>query len=269
MKPKKYQIHTGTARKKSAEKKLEALHRANDLDSARDIAEPAERAVAVDRWVRTWIRADLLKGEPYLTAMMHPSNLGTTPLQRTEQFAGVYVLKYRELFAKHVDPRVGPKKKPIDLKFAMNSIGDMNALWRARAEADALGVTYGEYLRIVMEGKLRNGKWTHAGQPNQLYGALDVARVRGRPGAASGKPVIVAPVFGGRPACFGYPHWNLDAPCATCPFGKRCYDRTQAVDAAILESTGVPDPIAARARRQSADRQRRWYAKNRKRLASE
>jgi hypothetical protein len=94
------------------------------------------------------------------------------PLERTELFTRLYFEVYVEVTRKHFPAQDADKKRPVDVEYVRNDSGVMNALWNARAAADALGVPYDVYLRRVMEQAVASAKWDQPPRPNQLYGKL-------------------------------------------------------------------------------------------------
>lgn len=175
---------TGTPRKKSATKRNKAHQRVLDLISARGVSDPMRRRTMTDCLVRTWIDRELLVVEPDLQDLMWVQYRYMTPLERTDVFTREYIAAYRRAYARYCgDADAAAKKRPAESEFVRNDIGDMNCLWKARAIADILGVPYDMYLDTVMDGKLGNGKWIEPPLPNQLYAAVDPARLRDRPTA--------------------------------------------------------------------------------------
>jgi hypothetical protein len=154
----------------------EAKRRSEELKSIRELG-GCSKIKGELRFVRTWIDAALLAAEPELELLAWVENRLLTPLERTEVFAHDYATKYRRALVKARRP-VG---MPIADSFAMNTPAEMNALWRARAEADRLGMPYDLYLDVVIDGHLEADKWRRPPRPNQLYGKLDGPRLRGRP----------------------------------------------------------------------------------------
>lgn len=166
------------SRKKSATEVLKARRRAADLRAIRKAGGQAAE-IGELRFVRTWIDADLLAAEPSLVEMAWVENRYLSPLKRTELFAEAYVAKVHRALWRRRGP-IAAKSQPLEREFALNSPAVMNALWRARAEADLLGVPYELYLDVVIDGHLTNDKWQRPPRPNQLYGKLAGPRLRGR-----------------------------------------------------------------------------------------
>lgn len=168
----------GRPTKKNLTAKLEAVRRAEDVRSIR-LQEGSSRLIGELRFARTWINADLLAAEPELESLAWVENRCLSPLERTELFTRAYASKYRRAMYR-AEKSVGT---PICENFAMNSPAEMNSLWRARAEADRLGLPYELYLDVVIDGCLKSDKWRRPPRPNQLYGKLAGPRLRGRPNA--------------------------------------------------------------------------------------
>lgn len=168
----------GRPSKHSLAAKKEANRRAADLRAIRRLT-GSGRVVGELRFVRTWIDAELLAAESELESLAWVENRLLTPLERTELFARDYAAKCRRALAKAGKP-VG---LPLAEDFAMNTPAEMNALWRARAEADRRGVPYDLYLDVIVDGHLNADKWRRPPRPNQLYGKLAAPRLRGRPTA--------------------------------------------------------------------------------------
>ena len=189
----------GRPRRKSAKKREEAHQRVLDLIAARRLNDPDQRGLTVDCLVRTWIDHETLLAEPGLQDLMWVEYRYMTPLERTELFTQKYIDAYRRAYAHWCGSAdEAARKKPCELQFARNDIGDMNCLWTARAHADALGVPYDMYLDAVMEGKLDNGKWIEPPLPNQLYAKIDPARLRDRPTAEEIGDRLFAPDWDAR-----------------------------------------------------------------------
>lgn len=185
----------GRPKKYSLAAKRSANMRATDLRSIR-AGSVYQRLVGEVRFVRAWIDAENLAQEPLLESMAWVENRYMTPLERTEQFTRDYAAKYRRARA-----RAGlPAGKPIADDFALNAPDEMNALWRARAEADLLGVPYDLYLDVVIDGHIKHDKWKRPPRPNQLYGKLAGPRLQGRPTQAEASArlasIAINPDFG-------------------------------------------------------------------------
>lgn len=157
---------------------LAARKRTQELAEARATVDPLARRTAESRLVRTWIDAEALTREPSLQELAWVEYRYLTPLQRTEAFTRAYRSAYLAAYAKRFPEVDTSKKQPIEVNFVRNDIGVMNALWNARAHADAAGIPYDLYLETIMEGHLLGDKWKRPPRPNQLYGKLTFPRVR-------------------------------------------------------------------------------------------
>lgn len=160
---------------------IAGMQRAAALADARRLATKAERLRAETAFVRTWIERKHLLADPELQQMAWVQYRYMTPLERTELFTRTYRDMYIKLYAKHFPEGDVDKKQPIDVEFARNESRVMNAMWRARAEADMAGVPYDVHLETVMEAHLVNDHWKQLPRPNQLYGKMVQPRVRGLP----------------------------------------------------------------------------------------
>jgi len=67
-----------------------------------------------------------------------------------------------------------------------------------------------------------------------------------------------------RPHCFGYPYWVTASPCRSCPSALECSEHSGLVRAAVRITTGSDNPRADYKRKLTAERQRRWYAKHKR-----
>jgi hypothetical protein len=169
---------TAMPRKNDVGQELAARKRHQDLTSARAEPSPERRLRAETRLIRTWIDHRLLADEPALQQLAWVQYGFESPLQRTERFAAAYLVAYRTAFVTHF-PDLGPdKRQPIDPVLALNDLGVINALWKARALADKVGMPYDLFLDVVISGHLVNDKWTRPPRPNQLYGKLAEPRLR-------------------------------------------------------------------------------------------
>lgn len=245
-------------REKSAQQQAEACQREQELTRARAIADPDARRTAVDGWVRTWITPDHLQAEPTAAVTAWAGYEHLSPVERTELFNQTYIDVYRELHGRYIDAAAGPRKQPVKAQLAANGLQVLRCLWKARALADALGLPYDMFLRAIMERKLVNGKWTHAGRPNQLFDDLDLACARGLP-ASSEIPEVV-PSATGRPSCFGYPVTGKHVPCATCSAQTDCETHVARVRGHLQATTGTDDPQSKREREKANARAKKYRA---------
>lgn len=65
------------------------------------------------------------------------------------------------------------------------------------------------------------------------------------------------------PSCFGFPHQDMEGPCASCPVQDRCQQLASAAVGELIETTGTDDPRGAHKRKVDRDRQRRHRQKTR------
>jgi hypothetical protein len=250
-------------REKSSKQEAEARARMLDLGRARGIPDHDERRAAIDGWVRSWIKPDALEAEPDAAATAWVGYRHLSPLERTERFNQAYIDVYREMYTQHIDAVVGPHKKPVKEQYARNGLQTMRCLWKVRAIADALGLPYDMFLRAVIGRKVRNGKWTHAGLPNQLFMDLDLACARG---ATESETIPqVEPVSTDRPGCFGYPYEGNRSRCITCPVQIECSDQVARTTERMRLVTGCDDPLLQRKRKQDAARAKTYRAEKKKR----
>jgi hypothetical protein len=140
-----------------------------------------QRRTSELRLVRTWIEKKLWQDEPDLQELAFVQYRYMTPLARTEAFTQLYYEIYIAAYAKQFPDEDVSQKRPIDPDFARNDLGVMNALWTARAWADAQGIPYDVYLEAIITGHMVNDRWQQPPRPNQLYGKLARPRVRDLP----------------------------------------------------------------------------------------
>ena len=160
------------AKSEDVTRKLQGNRRFGQLAAARGLTDPKQRIKAVNALIRTWIERKVLQQEPSLQEMAWVEYRYMEPLERTELFTRLYFEVYVEVTRKHFPKQDADKKQPVDHDYVRNDLGVMNALWAARAAADALGVPYDVYLRRVMEQAVISAKWDQQPRPNQLYGKL-------------------------------------------------------------------------------------------------
>jgi hypothetical protein len=160
------------SKKNDVTQKLQASRRVGELSAARNLPESKQRIKAINRLIRTWIERKVLQQEPALQEMAWAEYRYMSPLERTELFTRLYFDAYVELTRKYFADQDADKKQPVDRDYVRNDPGVMNALWSARAAADALGVPYEEYVRLVMEHLIAKSGWKRLPRPNQLYGKL-------------------------------------------------------------------------------------------------
>lgn len=153
-------------------RKLQGGRRYYQLNSARSITDGKQRIKAVNGLIRTWIEGSVLQQEPSLQEMAWVEYRYMDPLERTELFTRLYHQVYIEMTRKYFPDQDPDKKQPVELDYVRNDLGVMNALWSARAAADALGAPYDVYLHRVMEYASAQPKRKHPPRPNQLYGKL-------------------------------------------------------------------------------------------------
>jgi hypothetical protein len=254
---------TSRPREKSPKQQAEARGRMLDLGRARGIPDQDERRAAIDGWVRSWIRPDALEAEPAAAATAWAGYQHLSPLERTELFNQSYIDVYREMYTQHIDAEVGPHKKPVKEQYARNGLQTLRCLWKVRAIADALGLPYDMFLRAVIGRKVRNGKWTHAGLPNQLFMDIDLACARG---ATQSETVPqVEPAGTHRPGCFGYPYEGNRSLCVTCPVRRQCGEHVARTTERMRLVTGCDDPQLQRKRKHDAARAKTYRAKEKQR----
>lgn len=182
--------------------------RAIQLAAARAKTTPKDRLSGKLLHIRTWIDKKTWSEEPSLQQTAWPQYRYMDPLERTELFTKAYFDAYVRAYQKYFPDADASKKRPIDPEFVRNELSVMNALWTARAHADAIGVPYDFYLDTVMEAHLANDKWHRPPRPNQLYGKLAPIRAGSFPSAEVAKrlygpdwdPRFQAANYNGHPA---------------------------------------------------------------------
>lgn len=159
-------------------KELAGFNRVKQLAEVRALPKVSDRKIGETNLVRSWIEKKQLESEPDLQGMCWLEYSYMTPLERTELFTHEYEKAYLAAYAKAFPDEDVTKKRPINPVFAANDPGVMNAMWKARAYADAAGVPYDLFFKVVMDGLLVNDKWQRPPRPNQLYGKLTLPRLQ-------------------------------------------------------------------------------------------
>lgn len=162
-------------------KKTAGEKRVMELAQVRSRDKGSDRKLGELTLVRSWIEKRNFDWDSDMQGACWIEYRYMTPLERTELFAKEYHKSYLKAYKKANPGEDATKKNPLDPRFVANDIGVMNSLWKARIEADRAGVPYDVYLDVVMEGHLVNDKWKRPPRPNQLYGNLDLPRLRGMP----------------------------------------------------------------------------------------
>lgn len=171
----------GQPKKKCAQQREQALARVAAMAAVRARDDPASRTIGELALTRAWVDSEHLNAEPLLHDLMWVEYRYMSVWERSERFHREYVAAYRRGYAKHISAANAKKKRPVSDQLAGCSPDEINALVRARADADACGMPYDLYCDIVLEGHMVNDKWAQVPRPNQLYGKLDGPRARGRP----------------------------------------------------------------------------------------
>lgn len=148
------------------------------LESAAAESERIECLSSRFATIRSHIPNSLLIEEPQLQGSVWVEHRYKNPLERTQEFAREYFFAYQRNFSLVGDEADSFKKRPIDPILTQNSADVVNALWRARQEADRSGLPYDLYLDRLMWTHVKNDKAKRLPRPNQLYGKLALPRVR-------------------------------------------------------------------------------------------
>jgi hypothetical protein len=98
----------------------------------------------------------------------HPDHAELSPLAATRLFAEVYA----RLMSDEEWPWGATYKRHDGLESM--AIPDLNAMWRARAQADALGMTYNHYIGAIAFGHAAQG-FVDAPSPTELSGPVALA----------------------------------------------------------------------------------------------
>lgn len=127
---------------------------------------------------RLLVRRSDIEREAQLHAKKWPEYMGMTPLEATEEFARVY----RQIGIEAYGSSLGKNTEEVRLinpELVANRPGEIVSLWRARQEADELGMPYGLFIEAVILGRVASDRWTRIPRPNQLLGKLTRPRAYG------------------------------------------------------------------------------------------
>lgn len=116
------------------------------------------------------VNAKYLHIEPELIELKHPEYAFMSPAELTREFRRHFTETYQRYHKKYKDALEAHKK--LGLKKAElfdNPPSTINALWRARQHADALGLKYEIYLSLAFRHLLDKRKYQRLPIPNQLY----------------------------------------------------------------------------------------------------
>lgn len=165
---------TGRRKKHSAELSRKAAERVAVLANIRKRLPDAQRKLGIDALTRSWIEKDQLSVEPALQESMWVQYRYMSPWERDEAFYKAYEEQRRIRLGELYKPGPAPGE------LAWCSLDEINAINRARIEADRAGMPYDLYCQIVIESHMVKDKWEQLPRPNQMYGKLDMPRMRCR-----------------------------------------------------------------------------------------
>jgi len=115
------------------------------------------------------VDSKLLSNESLLLGTKYANYAFIGPVEATKIFRREYTSLYQEYYGRFFDYKTAKKKlgvKRADL--FENDSATINSLWKARQQADDLGMPYDLYVRYAFEILHRRG-WKKLPRPNQLY----------------------------------------------------------------------------------------------------
>lgn len=143
------------------------MQRVERLDALLDKA-PEVRAYGEQSFVRQYIDTEDMAEEDASSQNWRRMGL-ESPLEATQFFcfclASLSTISWYPLTAES-----RPVFASIGSNFADYEEADMNHLWRARQQADSLGMTYDSYIRAVVRGHLDTDRAYHRLKPEDLHG---------------------------------------------------------------------------------------------------
>ena len=159
------------ARRKLSGVNIQAAHRRAHIIAAGRKGSHVWRGLIAEITVaRAVIKKCLLAHEPELKNLSFMKYRYLSAYQKTELFTRLYETEFREKHAKYFDMGEADRARPIDPDFARNSKTELSSLWRARQEADSLGIPYGTFIRQAMESAINRWNDKRVPRPNQLWG---------------------------------------------------------------------------------------------------
>lgn len=156
-------------RARARQERAEGIERQRRLEDLRARGVPSVIAVEELRILHAVIDPAYLAEEPALQETRWLEYGYTNAFQATEAFTRCYVEAYAKLRRKFFS--MDPHRCPIEVDFARNTPGLMNALFRARQFADAMGVPYMEWIQALGAALINDGSYQRVPMPNQLYPA--------------------------------------------------------------------------------------------------
>lgn len=90
------------------------------------------------------------------------------PWDATVLFGRTYQVEFKDAIRRHCDYRLADRVKGIDIPGLRYNQRELTSLWRARQQADNLGIRYREYIHFCIDFAM-NRKRTTIPRPNQLF----------------------------------------------------------------------------------------------------
>jgi hypothetical protein len=141
---------------------------------------------ALDVWigelaiVRQSVKEEHLRDEPDLAKTRWVTYSYMSALKCTELFGELYLDAYRTWYERLKDYSTAADQRPVSAELFLNDARQINGLWRARQEADRIGMPYEMFLNATIGWGAEQKNRNHFPAPNQLYGEaqLKVAQER-------------------------------------------------------------------------------------------
>lgn len=147
----------------------ERFRRASVLRAGLNEASAGARLIAGSVFLREFIDSDLLAQERDLQSTRWIEYRYMNPLQCTQLFTELYDEMARHFHGKYFDTMKVNDIQPIKKNYASNGRREISQIWRARQEADRIGVPYRIFIRESMESMLTAEGHKKIPRPNQLY----------------------------------------------------------------------------------------------------
>ncbi|UOV09239.1 hypothetical protein MUU77_02730 [Pseudoxanthomonas sp. F37] len=154
--------------------------RASRLRSYRKHVSAARARAGEIAVVREIVRPDVLQQEARITRSAWVAYGYMTAIRRTELFCELYLDAYRTHYGQVRDYLTAARQIPVSPDLFQNDSRQINSLWRARQEADRLGMPYEVFLDATMAWAARQKNRKQLLAPNQLYSAKALAAAQAR-----------------------------------------------------------------------------------------
>jgi hypothetical protein len=141
---------------------------------------------ALDVWtgelatVRQIVKEEHLCDEPELVETRWVTYSYMSALKSTELFGELYLSAYRTWYERLKDYSTAANQKPVSAELFLNDARQINGLWRARQEADRIGMPYEMFLNVVIGWGAEQKNRKHFPAPNQLYGEAQLKAAQER-----------------------------------------------------------------------------------------